>query len=1032
MADLVLVTARDPRRLLEHAADGFLEPARFVGHPFPTPPYLLALRQGGVRDDLIAMARARRVSGWFDPPLCIFHELPDWLGSTTRVPLDAIERELLLGRLLRESRGEIFATLRRPAEFIRALDQWFGELCALEVGPAQYGAAVTMLPGDAFEQRRNAELAALYGAYVGALGEERRDGRDTLADCARAIRNGGRTLNEQLGTSRREVRIFGLNDLRGGWPTLLRALRDSPRLDKVVVYSSYVLPGIVDDLGARHEPLPEPAGVAVRLFVEPPMRAGTVAVLSAPDVDRELEAVAARVRQLHADGVPLEEIAIVARRARPHVDEAVRALAGAGIPATVRQRRGEREVPVIRAVLALFTAAAERWSRHGLVEVASQPYFASELDPVVLNYAGFRTRLAGLGDWQAALESLVARARQRDADAGEEREADRRNPLPATARCVATLAAFTQFTAHAARLEAPRRLSAWLVTLVELLDQDPFGMQRELHAISPDEHLVIRQDVLGWRRLGEVARAWKQALERWGEGPQELTVEEFATLLGAALDGDVPLQSETAFGVQVLESLAAAYRPFRHVFLVGLEAGQFPSRAPLSPLMDEADREALAEAGLRVDRRGDWDLRERELFRVLVAGASERLTVSHARTTRGQETIPSAFLDALGDVAHLEVTTVTSSQVFLPGQRLARDAEAAATAAHAARIERARAAGEATPWSGTITAPDLRAWVAVEFGDGRVWSPTQLEQYATCPWAFLATRVLRLERLEDPDDGMEPTVRGTVLHDTLKRFYTALGASWERPLLLREGDKARADAALAPALDAALQAADAGGLWLGPVALRGAQRAELLRTLGKYLAGEIERNEKHWNSHSPMAKQVKLGAAEHEVPIGEMVLERDGVRLRYRGIIDRVDRGVEQPEFVGIVDYKSSKSAAPGGGEKAAWDDGVALQAPLYAHALTTLYPGSAPTSLEYRVLRDGSSVLRLVLHQAKKIRGPLEPKDDDRDQLDGALASAVAHVQRLRDGQFPPAPAASCKCPPWCAAWAVCRTPGGPETKHA
>ena len=57
MAELTLVTATDPRRLLEAAADGFLSPLRASsGDPFPTPPYLLALRQGGIREDLVSLA----------------------------------------------------------------------------------------------------------------------------------------------------------------------------------------------------------------------------------------------------------------------------------------------------------------------------------------------------------------------------------------------------------------------------------------------------------------------------------------------------------------------------------------------------------------------------------------------------------------------------------------------------------------------------------------------------------------------------------------------------------------------------------------------------------------------------------------------------------------------------------------------------------------------------------------------------------------------------------------------------------------
>jgi RecB family exonuclease len=1033
LAELLLVTARDPRLLLQHAAEGFLDPAKFVGGPFPTPPYLLALRQGGVRDDLIAMACQARVPGWFDPPLCIFHELPDWLGRTAREPLDPLERQLLLGRLLREAGGEVFARLRRPASFIMAMDQWFGELCALEVRSDRYAEAAATLGGDAFEQRRNRELAALYAAYHAALarggkdGRPRRDGRDTLADCARAIREGGAMLDERLGRHRREVRFFGLNDLRGGWPTLLAALRDSARLDRVVVYSSYLLPGLVERLGARHEALEEPPSVAARLFAQPPVKEGRVARVSAPDPERELEVIAMRVRQLHEQGVPLEQIAIVARRARPHVDLALRALAGAGLPATVRRRRGEREVPVIRAVLALFNAAAERWSRHGLVELASQPYFATGLDPVVLNYAGFRARLTGLADWRGALEELVARARRRDAGRGREGD-DRRSPLPATARCAATLDAFERFSQEAARLDEPRSLPSWLAALSEFLDRDPFGLQAAMHAIASDEHQVIREDGQGWRRLRQVVDSWRRALDTWGDDARDHTVEEFSVLLREALDGDIALSSETAFGVQVLESLAAAYRPFRHVFLVGLEAGQFPSRAPASPLMDEADREALAQAGLPLDRRHDWDTRERELFRVLVAGASEGCTVSFARSVGGEETIPSAYLDALGEVAEVDLTIVPSSAVFLPGQRLAADAEAEAVALHAATIERARAAGEATPWSGILAAADLRAWAAAEFGEGRLWSPTQLEQYARCPWAFLASRVLRLERLEDPDDGIEPTVRGALLHDVLKRFYAALGASWDTPLLLRADDAPEALAALAPALDAAIAAAEARGAWLGPPALRATERAALLRLLEKYIAAEIEENEKYWNNRSPRSRQAKLGVAAHEVEIPEVLLERDGVRFRYRGVIDRVDRGVERPEFGAVVEYKSSKSATPGKGEKAAWTDGVVLQTPLYAHALPVLHPNATVTALEYRALKNGSAVHRVVLHERTKQRS-LEAEDDEaRAKLDGALASAAAHVRALRDGRFPPAPAPSCNCPPWCVAWAICRTPGGPK----
>ena len=94
---LQLVFSRDVRRLLEAAADGFLCPSKATPeNPFPTPNYLLALRQGGLRDDLIRLAARRGCKGWFDPPLCIFHELPSWLGAPDSRPLSDVERHALL------------------------------------------------------------------------------------------------------------------------------------------------------------------------------------------------------------------------------------------------------------------------------------------------------------------------------------------------------------------------------------------------------------------------------------------------------------------------------------------------------------------------------------------------------------------------------------------------------------------------------------------------------------------------------------------------------------------------------------------------------------------------------------------------------------------------------------------------------------------------------------------------------------------------------------------------------------------------
>ena len=68
--------------------------------------------------------------------------------------------------------------------------------------------------------------------------------RDSLADCARQVAADPDPLAARLG-GRREFRLVGLQDMRGGWHALLGALAASPAVDRVVVYSAVEL-----DLGA--------------------------------------------------------------------------------------------------------------------------------------------------------------------------------------------------------------------------------------------------------------------------------------------------------------------------------------------------------------------------------------------------------------------------------------------------------------------------------------------------------------------------------------------------------------------------------------------------------------------------------------------------------------------------------------------------------------------------------------------------------------------------------------------------------------
>ena len=1018
-----LVIARDPLLLLEHAAEALLSrrPGS-PGDPFPSPPYLLALRQGGLRDDLIRLATARGVPGWLDPPLCTFQELPGRLGATGRTPCDDFERAVIIGGVLRRLGGDVFGRLQRPQDFIGALDRLFGELVAEGTPAGAFRAALeARADRDDFERARDGDLQLIYAEYLKRLGEKnRRDGRDAVLDCARAVAADPAALAGRL-SGLRELRLFGLQDLRGGWRALLRALADCGAIDRIAIYSAEEL-ALDPDLRVTVTRLSEPESMATALS------------FSAPDTERELEEVASRVRKLADTGVPLHRIAVVARQARPYVDLALDALDRCGVPATARRRVAWSEIPVIRAVRSLLAAAAEGWTRHGLAELAEQPYFRSELDVRLVNYAGFRRRLRGLAQWKRELEGIAAEAKtyEERIAAGEETD-ERRAPPPPADRAREAATGFAAFASRAGELDATRTLAQWLAWLQHFLGEDPWRMERLIWRVPEARYDIARLDLAGWRGLGRLVDRWCATLDEWGGSEERLTPEGFYRQFLDLLDGDAALWTPVQRGVQVLESLAAAYRSFDHLFLVGLEAGRFPLPAPVSPILDEPDREALAAAGLPLEPRAVWDARERELFRVLVAGTRGSLTLSWAKVdASGREVIPSAFIEAMGDVAPLLVEEIPCSRVVTDGIRLA-SALGAARATDLARIEWHRARHDLSPHAGRIEDEGLRAWVADLLGESRVWSPTQLESYAKCPWAYFSGRLLRLDRLEDPDEEMDAATRGGLLHEVLSRFFRHAAERGGSPVLLRAADEGWVVPLADQALDETLAEAR-GKRWLGSELLLVPKRAELRRLLVGYLRWEMGENERMFvEGRGGLPKRVRTGVAAHEQPLGEIAFERGGVRIRFRGFVDRVEVGVDErfdaSRFVAAVDYKTTIWSCPGAGKGAAWEDGVVLQVPLYAYALGQIRPGAETVRVEYRALKKPRAVHSLELFTYDGRSRGVREDESAADRMEEALDAVVRHVRAAREGSFPVRPASSCNCPPFCHALEICRIPGGPRT---
>jgi hypothetical protein len=204
----------------------------------------------------------------------------------------------------------------------------------------------------------------------------------------------------------------------------------------------------------------------------------------------------------------------------------------------------------------------------------------------------------------------------------------------------------------------------------------------------------------------------------------------------------------------------------------------------------------------------------------------------------------------------------------------------------------------------------------------------------------------------------------------------------------------------------------------------------LKRQLAAFIEWEVEENDRGANRTGTNAyKWVKTGVDEHELSFADVELEIDDVRVRFRGFIDRVEKGIDprggSEHLVAAVDYKSTVYSTPAGGATAGWRDGVVLQVPLYAYALTRIRPGTEVARVEYRSIRGPRRAHTLALYRYDK-RG-LVRDEEMQDRYEQALRDVTRHIGNVRAGVFPPQPPPSCKCPKFCHAWDICRIPGGP-----
>jgi ATP-dependent helicase/nuclease subunit B len=428
------------------------------------------------------------------------------------------------------------------------------------------------------------------------------------------------------------------------------------------------------------------------------------------------------------------------------------------------------------------------------------------------------------------------------------------------------------------------------------------------------------------------------------------------------------------------------------------------------------------------------------LFWNAILGAKKHLYLSHPiATTGGAELTPSAFIADLKrccDVTHglpeeISSTIFSFEELFIKSGTALKHAstelleeplkQLAATGAmevrellnfapNAIEAQIHRRKKETTHYRGEI---DIDALTDLEKNElrkfsTRVWSISQLERYASCPFSFFAERVLGLDQPDEMEEGLDAREQGNFLHSVLREF---LATRRDR------GEPALQDLSIEELDPAFTQARSIAHRHLEEMnSQHPFFQLDMERMIGRgEKEGVLERFIRKEQERGPLKTRPKFFEASFGGKTGS-VAESDneivhpdpitigGVRLR--GKIDRIDVG--EGGFT-IVDYKSGSSKKMKDIER-----GTSLQLPLYLRVAEDLlrsihYDLKGVAALYHKVMdRESKRELGLAVKSYmtthfEKMRGSglVEAEGELQELIDRTIEKTKAYVDGMTEGKF-------------------------------
>jgi ATP-dependent helicase/nuclease subunit B len=805
-------------------------------------------------------------------------------------------------------------------------------------------------------------------------------------------------------------------------------------------------------------------------------------IIEAAGAHDEIVSIARRIkRQLTA--IPAAhpgDIVVVFRslgEAAPRVREVFDQL---GIPYYLDSEARLITAPVIKALMSLLRLANEDWPFRRVISVLTNNSFTA-LEDTARTAADWLVRDLQIAQGRGTLLERVELMAAEDATLPGGNYAARRAAMARAAKPI-----LAQLAQALEQLPGEATLSEWSAALKNLaatLGLSPFdGGDKTGRAVDvaerdgEDSPPYDSIDLRAWQSVeGHFA-----ALQRLGahlhRPPRQVSCRELTgILLEVATHESLPRVHDEVGRVRILSAQSARNVSAPHFYVAGMSEQAFPASESAGRLATAADYRLaacvadgqLAASPIVYATRAQEEML---LFYEVLSRAGESLTISYPGLDEKAQKLPSSpyvleLERVLGGEAIRRTTphlspvprqlaeagpatanapNFSNAAFSLPEWRVRAVADALAgernllagvlsdranrklSAAIVAglRIVDSRARGESFgPAEGVINSPAAAARLAKRFGPQHLWSPSQWETFAACPYKFFLESVLGLEPLGDLVLETDFARRGSRLHHVLAEFHRHWPQVRAARTLTAEEERSEFLDTLNKIIDERLAASPRGGIDAALVELD-------CRQIRKWAASHFQHHTKYAGafSHldSPVAPQhfefrfgpSRTGDADHDPnsTTSAFVLDIDGEAIRVTGQIDRIDVVTTGGQtFFNVIDYKSSKKVSL---KPEHIESGERLQLPIYVEAAQALvFNGEAtPLAAGYWSMAGG--------FDAKGALGVVQAVEtgDRWESLRATVRRLVGQfVGNIRHGDFPVA-SRDDKCTSYCEFSTVCR----------